>query len=110
MCSNCARKLLIKEYSSSLHPAGIRNCEGARTERAPLNISNQHLHRAGTSGPIVTSTCTKQAPLDMNLELSFNLLATNPALIEHLLGLLLLIQHLLGLLSPAANAVLQRKP
>ena len=46
----------------------------------------------------------------MNLELSFNLLATNPALIEHLLGLLSLIQHMLGLLSPAANAILQRKP
>ena len=46
----------------------------------------------------------------MNLELSFNLLATNPAFIEHLLGLLSLIQHMLGLLSPAANAILQRKP
>ena len=46
----------------------------------------------------------------MNLELSFNLLATTPALIEYLLDPLTLIQHLLGLLSPAANAVLQRKP
>ena len=44
------------------------------------------------------------------LERGGGVIATNPALVEHLLGPLTLIQHLLGLLSPAANAILQRKP